>query len=124
MAFPTFINWLSDNGIENLRAEICEETDIDNYCDTKYRAEKNAWNIRMNDVVEMSLTLNDDNPVEFEMAKVVLVEIINSNKEQVKEIIENEDLAPDHSCAEQILSEYNNNIIPKLEEYLRFLDGF
>jgi hypothetical protein len=129
--FPTMIEFIEDVGMESLHEShesYIEDTgeygkSFSNFVEEMYESHKQMFHDEMNFVKKIGYNVNDNIDISVEMAKVVLVEIINKaiQKGDVKKIILEEELAPDCGSAMIVALEFRKTVIPAIEKTLRHL---
>jgi hypothetical protein len=128
--FPTLIEFIDEMGLDELHAthrsyvEECDEISFSDFVKEHYEACRQIWEDDMNCVPRSFIVpFNEDNDITLESAKVVMKDIINDalmNK-KVREIILENELAPNYESATMIVFEFRRTVLPAIEKALNEL---
>ena len=126
--FQTMIEWIEEVGMENLRSQhkqyTSDEVSFSDYVEQQYDMNKDAWENTMNNPKSLEIALDFDTRMDCDPsvsgAVNTFVALVNSALEDgaLRNKIDEGGDAPDAHCASMIVNQFNNVVVPAIEQCL------
>jgi hypothetical protein len=134
LEFPGLISWIDEVGMDELHKKYNnyletlgdmsdEEDSFDLFVQHEYSIMKDQWDIDLNFKRDINVYLEtNDVEIDVESAKLVLKKILEDHVDDIRYIIENEELAPDYNSSLAIVEAFWDKIIPAVENAMNNLE--
>lgn len=123
--FPNLIEWMDEmtmDELHKLHDEVEGTESFSEFVGNEYEAHKEMWQDEMSKHREIRFQANDEKDICDEMAKDLLCVILNKGTLEIKDIICQQEFAPDHHSAIQVVEAFWYKIIPAIEKTLKELN--